>query len=175
MAVLPEKNADPNLVGQFNDVLIQFWENGGSIVFWAEGKPLFYQVNLFLRTVRFKNDERCPNEKTELKINGSHQGCRFIYRSDRDNIDHPSTFLSSSSFLFEENQRSSLSHNLNKIFEGFSPSFAPYDLELIKPFVPFSRDSESGVNTLFYTANTKTGTGDIIIDCGFSKTKEKVQ
>ena len=34
--MLPDKGADPNLVGQFNEVLIKFWRNG-SLVFWAEG------------------------------------------------------------------------------------------------------------------------------------------
>ena len=45
---LPDNSSYPNLVGQFIDVITQFWKNGGSLVFWAEGEPLFYQVNLFL-------------------------------------------------------------------------------------------------------------------------------
>ena len=65
-------DADPHLIEQFNEVLIQFWKNGESIVFQAECDPLFYQVNIFLETVVF--DEReCPTGKTKLRIGGRHK------------------------------------------------------------------------------------------------------
>ena len=39
--------------------------------------------------------------------------------------------------------------------------------ELLKPFVPFSRDSDGGYNSLFYGSNNEKG--DIIIDCSYTK------
>ena len=62
-----------------------------------------------------------------------------------------------------------ISHNLGKIFEGITISFAPYDLKNIAPFKPFSRESEGVISSLFYSANSLTGTGDIVIDCGYTK------
>ena len=61
ISILSEK--DPNLVCQFNEVLIQFWKNGGSIVFFAANEPLTYQVNLFLEEVQFENEPECPSRK----------------------------------------------------------------------------------------------------------------
>ena len=63
ISILPEKDKDPNLVCQFNEVLIQFWKNGGSIVFFAANEPLTYQVNLFLEEVQFENEPECPSRK----------------------------------------------------------------------------------------------------------------
>ena len=52
-AILPNPKSDPNLIGEFIDVINIFWMNGGSIVFFADGDPLFYQVNLFLEKAEF--------------------------------------------------------------------------------------------------------------------------
>ena len=56
-AILPKPNSDPNLIGEFMKVINIFWKNGGSIVFFADGDPLFYQVNLFLENAEFPIDE----------------------------------------------------------------------------------------------------------------------
>ena len=40
--------------------------------------------------------------------------------------------------------------------------------EKLNPFVPFSVNSEGGISTLIYEADSK-GRGDILIDCGFTK------
>lgn len=166
--ILPDRQSDPNLVGQFNEVLIQFWQNGGSIVFWAEGDPLFYQVNLFLQTVTFYNELDCPSGKTKLRIQGEHAGNDTLLPDDSNTLSNIKTFNRSPQY-FKECQRTTLSHNIGKIFEGITISFAPYNLEDIKPFKPFARDSEGGISSLFYTANLTTGTGDIVIDCGYTK------
>lgn len=42
-------------------------------------------------------------------------------------------------------------------------------MDKIWPFRPFAIDSDGGITSLFYPSNLKTKTGDIIIDCGFSK------
>ena len=166
--ILPEKEANPNLVGQFIDVLIQFWEKGGSIVFWAEGEPLYYQVNLFLEKVRFKDEPDCPSTITKLRLEGEYQGEGFLTGEESNTLENPGTFNRSSLF-FEQCQRATLSHNIIRIYEGKTISHAPYNLDLIKPFKPFARDFDGGISSLFYTANLNTGTGDIIIDCGYTK------
>ena len=50
---LPDKDANFNLVLQFIDCLIRFWKIGGSLVFWSDSWPLFYQTNLFLQNADF--------------------------------------------------------------------------------------------------------------------------
>lgn len=66
-------------------------------------------------------------------------------------------------------QRTIISHNLYKIYEGSTLSYADYDPEKLKSFIPFAIDSEGGVTSLFYPSNMKTKTGDIVIDCRFTK------
>ena len=161
-------NGNVNLVGQFIDVLILFWQNGGSIVFWAEGHPLYYQVNLFLEKVRFKREKDCPDEKTKLRLEGEHQGEQILIGDETGLLDKNKTF-NRSNLIFERCERTKLSHNIGKIFEGITISYVPFDLEKIKPFKPFSRDSEGGLSSFFYCANLETGTGDIVIDCGYTK------
>ena len=78
----------------------------------------------------------------------------------------------------KEIQRQSLSHNLGLIYEGFTISYAvdqenrkPISIKekkKLKPFKPFSINSEGGISTLIYEADNK-GRGDIIIDCGYTK------
>ena len=161
----PDPNVD--LVGQFNDVLIQFWHNGGSIVFWAEGEPLNFQVNLFLEEVIFEN-----NEKTKLRIHGEHKGEGYLKPDPSGTLQNNSTFNRHPN-IFKQCQRPMLSNNIGRIFEGISIGYA--DSDKIYPFKPFSKDSEGGISALFYPANIKTGTGDIIIDCGYTKCFTKME
>jgi PAX-interacting protein 1 len=39
--------------------------------------------------------------------------------------------------------------------------------DLLKPFIPFSKDSDGGFNFAFYSSNENEG--DIIIDCSYTK------
>jgi len=180
--VLPHcgKDSDPHLVGQFIDVLIQFWKNGGSLVFWAEGDPLYAQVNWFLEKVEFENEPNCPSGKTNFRITGEHLGNTILKPDESPDLTHPQTF-NRSPLHFKQCHRTTLSHNIGKIYEGITISYAPYDLEKIKPFIPFARDSgekqtlhNSGISSMFYPANLKTGTGDIVIDCGYTKLFSKI-
>ncbi|KAH0789512.1 hypothetical protein GPJ56_006553 [Histomonas meleagridis] len=162
-ALLPPQNnphADPNLVGQFNEVLIQYWQNGGSIVFWAEGDPLHYQVNLFLETATFPE---LGNKCSELRIGGEHAGSKILLGDETGELKNPQTFNRKKQD-FKKFNRTSLSHNLGKIFEGITISYAQNKIE---PFIPFSRDSEGGISSMFYPSDTVHG--DIIIDCGYTK------
>ena len=79
-------------------------------------------------------------------------------------------------YKFNNIQRQSLSHNLYKIYEGITISSVtknnkrkmhvkPND---IKPFIPFARDTEGGITSLFYLAND-SGQGDLILDGGWTK------
>ena len=83
--------------------------------------------------------------------------------------------------------RVSISHSLYTLYEGETVSYIcenpdddnklyskedgnviPInDPEKLKPFVPFSRDSDGGYNSLFYGSNDKHG--DIVIDCSYTK------
>lgn len=78
---LPDNSSYPNLVGQLIEVIIQFWKNGGALVFWAEGEPLFYQVNLFLEQNGF-----------DFKIKGNHQGRQFLLPDDSNDLQNRQTF-----------------------------------------------------------------------------------
>ena len=157
---LPDGNKYGNLVGQFIDVLVQFWDKGGALVFWAEG-CLFYQVNLFLEKMKFKF-------RIEGDAKTQHKGTQTLY-PDEDgtgNLSKPQTFNKKIQGN-ERTERPSLSHNLGKIFEGVTISYAPYDLRKLSPFIPFARDSEGGVSSLFLPSDGKKG--DVIIDCGYTK------
>ena len=65
-AVLPNPKSNPNLIGEFMEVINIFWKKGGSLVFFADGDPLYYQVNLFLEKAEFPLDEDNEDEDNEL-------------------------------------------------------------------------------------------------------------
>lgn len=157
IGILPDKSKYTNLVGQFIDVLTQFWKNGGALVFWAEGYPLYYQLNLFLDKNGFG-----------FNVEGNHKGYKDLKPDDSNELSNQQTFNRHPQGD-ETNERSSIAHNLGIIFEGVTISYAKYDLEKIKPFIPFSRDSEGGISSMFLPGDRKKGTGDIVIDCGYTK------
>ena len=162
LPILPNKADNPYLLGQFIDVLIKFWNNGGSLVFLAEGEPLTYQVNIFLQKVKFPG-----NIKMKLQLNGVHKGNKYLYGDETGKLENNGQFNKQIQ-TFKNDQRTCVSHNLNKIFEGITISYCNYDDYILKPFIPFSRDSEGGVSSMFYCADS-SGNGDIFIDCGFTK------
>ena len=65
-AVLPNPKSNPNLIGEFLEVIIKFWKSGGSLIFFADGDPLFYQVNLFLEKAEFPMDDDEEDEELEI-------------------------------------------------------------------------------------------------------------
>ena len=147
------------MIEQYIDVLIQFWKNEGSLVFFAEGDPLTYQVNLFLEKAEFENFE-----KSNLRIRGVHTG-RNILKGDSSGTLTESGTFNRKKLRLENMDRAMLSHNLVSIFEGITISYAQGD---IQPFTPFSKDSEGGISSLFYCTDAY-GRGDIVIDCGYTK------
>ena len=170
-AVLPDKKANPHLVGQFIDVLNSFWECGGSVVLLAENEPFTYQVSLFLKKIQFEKDEG----KINFIIGGNHKGGNILIGNDDGDLSVNGTFNKKIN-VFNKYQRASIAHNLKEIYEGITVSYAcqkigshfkPVSVKEVKPFVPFSKDSEGGINSLFYCG--KNGKGDIVIDCSYTK------
>ena len=108
-AILPNPKSDPNLIGEFMKVIDIFWKNGGSLVFFADGDPLFYQVNLFLENAEFPLDEEDEDDEN----NQSNELNNILNRNeyDNDNDSHKDTmtnFLSTerNEILFtEENEK----------------------------------------------------------------------
>ena len=179
--ILPPRNGEENLsnpylVEEFINILIAFWKNGGSLVFFADGDPLNFQVNLFLEKIDFSQ-----NEKPKFRISGNYNGDNLLKPDKTGNLQFNGSFDKSkkkSYYKGVEVQRQSLSHNLGYIYEGLTISYA-VDInkrekitidnkEMLKPFIPFSVNSEGGINTLVYESDEK-GRGDIIIDCGYTK------
>ena len=187
-AVFPPKNVEiegkkekikntsnPNLVEEFINILIEFWSNGGALVFMAEGDPLNFQVNLFLEKIDFSK-----NEKPNFRINGNYLGKQNLMYDKEGKLDRPGVFNKSNpkiNFGGKEIQRASLSHNLGQIFEGVTISYAVdkdnkkisfNESQKLLPFKPFAINSEGGISTLIYETDSKDR-GDIIIDCGYTK------
>ena len=85
------------------------------------------------------------------------------------------------------NERPNISHSLSSIYEGKTVSYfveKPEDDDLLyygrnedlamitepnllEPFIPFSKDSDGGYNSAFYSS--KDDKGDIFIDCSYTK------
>ena len=163
---LPSNNGDvngPYYVNQFVDCAIKFWKNGGSLVLMGENDPHNFQVNLFLKQLVFPNDK-----KLNFTIGGNHPGRKILKADNSGKLDKNQTFNSK---IQEVNniERKSLANNLVQIFEGATVAYTIGD---ISPFIPFSRDSDGGINSLFYNGLDRgdgTGEGDIFIDCGYTK------
>ena len=179
-AILPpingEKNpTSPYLVEEFINVLIEFWTNGGALVFMADGYPLCFQVNLFLEKIDFSKDE-----KPKFHISGEYKGNQYLTRDNEGKLDTIGKFNKSEhkiNYNGKEIRRQSLSHNIGQIYEGDSISYAVdendkkitfKDYKKLLPFKPFSINSGGGISTLIYEADS-LGRGDIIIDCGYTK------
>ncbi|KAK8841092.1 hypothetical protein M9Y10_027933 [Tritrichomonas musculus] len=170
-----QRSSNKYIVEQFIDVLIKFWKNGGSLVFWADSDPYTFHVNLFLNKVRFENEEKCPSGKVNFQIHGNHKGGKNLSGDVFGELKKEQIFNRSPQ-LFRDLERNPIWHNIVTLNEGKTLSFVEninvktdsnYK-EKILPFKPFAIDSDGGITILFYSANLKTGTGDIIIDCGFS-------
>ncbi len=163
---LPTNNGDVNAayyVEQFVDCGIQFWKNGGSLVLMGENDPHNFQVNLFLKKIVFPDGRRA-----NFKIAGNHPGRKILRSDDSGKLEKKQTFNKK---IQEVNnfERKSLANNLDTIFEGATVAYTNGD---INPFIPFSRDSDGGYNSLFYNGQDRgdgSGEGDIFIDCGYTK------
>jgi len=164
------------LIEEFINILIKFWNNGGALVFFAEGEPLNFQVNLFLEKIKFSGDKQ-----VDFIISGDYFGDSILEQDKYGDLDKKGIFDKSKKkriFKGIEIHRQSLSHNLGLIFEGITIGYAIDkkenkkisfgEFEKLYPFKPFSINSDGGVSTLIYEADEE-GRGDIIIDCGYTK------
>ena len=171
-----ENTSNPNLVEEFINILILFWKNGGALVFFAEGEPLNFQVNLFLEKIKFSEDKQ-----VDFKISGDYYGDKTLEQDKSGKLDKKGIFdksIKKRAYKGIEIQRQSLSHNLGLIYEGITIGYAIDkkeckkisfgEYEKLKPFIPFAINSEGGISTLIYEADEE-GRGDIIIDCGYTK------
>ena len=156
---------DPYYVNQFVDCAIKFWQNGGSLVLMAENEPYTFQINLILKKLVFPD-----GKKVKFEIGGNHLGGKILKPDFSGNLTEKQTFNAKIQLIINY-ERQSLAHNITKFFEGDTVSHTKNGI--IEPFIPFSRDSEGGINSLFYLGKDKKGDGegegDIFIDCGYTK------
>jgi len=121
-----------------------------------------------------------------FRIGGSHEGKKILEGIEDKNL-KKGTFNRNIIFVGDKYQRPRISHNLYKMYEGNTVSYIienPNNKEILyfgknedlkmvtnperlKPFIPFSKDSDGGFNSIFYCSNGKEG--DIIIDCSYTK------
>ena len=155
---------DPYYVEQFAECAIKFWKNGGSLVLMAENDPYTFQVNLILKKLVFPG-----RKKVKFQIGGSHKGGQILEPDYTGKLDKNKKFHKKHTEV-SNHVRNYLSFDLYQIFEGLTVSYT-YGGS-IEPFIPFSRDSEGGINSLFYNGSDNgdgEGEGDIVIDCGYTK------
>ena len=159
---------NPNLVGQYIDALKIFWVNGGSLVFWNDNYPLTYECNLFLDSAEFPGDV----SKTKVKFVGNNDGKSFMFPGDiSTGIQKGSKngkFINKRRFSDGKNEIFSLAHNLIRIAEGTTVSYAQ-DPENIAPFQTFGYEHQGGKNILFYIPHFKYNHGYLILEGGFTK------
>ena len=176
-AELPNSNDNPYLFGQFINVIKQFWENGGGLGLFADNAPFNYQINVLI-------EKLFPNSK--FRVAGNHPGEKTMKGDDTGNLIHNGTFNRKIQMI-DNFARVSISHSLTTIYEGKTISYfveKPNDDNLLyygkneelkmitdpndlAPFVPFSKDSDGGFNSVFYSSNDDKG--DIVVDCSYTK------
>ena len=166
---LPDENATKNneayLVDQFIDCLEIYWKSGGGVCFWCDNDPLFFQANLFLERVEFPEEVR----KTKVRIVEGYLGMKYI-EIGKMSTDNKGVFISQNEMNMGKYTRSSISHNLVKLYEGYTISRANYsDINNIEPFLPFVYDSEGGLISFYYPSKPNNQCGDLFFDCGFTK------
>ena len=169
------------LLGEFIRVIIQFWKNGGGLGLFSDNAPFTFQTNLILEEL----EKLLPIPNT-FRIGGSHEGKKILEGIEDKNL-KKGTFNRNIIFVGDKYQRPRISHNLYKMYEGNTVSYIienPNNKEILyfgknedlkmvtnperlKPFIPFSKDSDGGFNSIFYCSNGKEG--DIIIDCSYTK------
>ena len=176
-AELPNKNDNPYLLGQFIEVIEQFWKNGGALGLFSDNAPFNYQVNILI-------EKLFP--KSNFRVAGNHPGSQTIIADDTGILEKNGTFNRKIK-LIDNFRRCKISHSLNSFYEGKTISYfveKPNDNDLLYfganeelnmitepkrllPFVPFSKDSDGGFNSAFYSSNGNEG--DIVIDCSYTK------
>lgn len=169
---LPDDGANCNLVGQFIECLVRYWKIGGSLVFWSDSKPLFYETNLFLEYADFPEVG-----KLKIQFKGNDLGCEQMVPGNITEVKEK-VFNEEKRFSDGKHYRPSLSHNIVNIAMGTTISYID-DETKISPLIPFGyagrKDQDKSIpdsnhcNILFYPSNREFPNGDIIFDGGFSK------
>ena len=151
---------------QFLELLIKFWKNGGAVVLFSDNEPFIKETNLFLSMIH-----------VDFIMDGNYIGLKDIFGDETGLLKKPGYFNRKKNiYKYKNIQRQTLSHNLYKLYEGVTISSITknnkrkMDVQLndIKPFIPFARDSEGGITILLKLAN-ENGEGDLILDGGFTK------
>ena len=171
-------NSKAHLLGEFIKVIIQFWKNGGGLGLFSDNAPFTFQTNLIL--------EKLFNDSIQFRVGGFHEGKKILKGVETGILEEKGTFNRKVQ-LINTYQRPLITHNLYEMYEGNTVSYIienPNDdnilyfgknekLKMITdpkkllPFIPLSKDSDGGFNSLFYCSNGDEG--DIIIDCSYTK------
>lgn len=186
---VPVKGDEINVL-RFIKLLIDYWMKGGSVVLFAESYPLTFQANMFLEMVQFP-DKDGKYFNTKLRLGGNHLG-------GKDLLGYPPPLKIDQTFVrdrieFNCSERVALSHNLYRVYEGETISYAIkiddngepiYDNDhnpLVadeekdySPFKPFMKNSSGGISGFYYAGDRAKDLGDIIVDCGFTKLFDKM-
>ena len=187
---MPDKTKCSNLLSQFIDCLIKYWENGGGIVFWTDNSPLVAEVNFFLSKAKFEKQKTNKKDPVEfgtvnLRIGGSYPGCKMLVKSEKA---RNASFNSHEIIKCDGYNKYLYNSNMTQIYEGFTISSAiklpqdsvdqcyneteKYEFATPQDFYPFhafSKSSSGGISSLYYNAPLESPKGDIVIDCGSSK------
>ena len=125
-----------------------------------------------------------PN--ANFRVAGNHPGEQTINGDDSGKLVNKATFNRKIEMV-DNYARNIISHSLNTIYEGKTISYFVEkpndddllyygqnedlkmitDPKLLEPFVPFSKDSDGGFNSVFYSSNDDKG--DIVVDCSYTK------
>lgn len=178
-----ENNQKANLLGEFIKVIFQFWKNGGGLGLFSDNAPFTFQTNLILEKL-FKEYFK---DSIEFRVGGFHEGKKILKGNEEGNLKDKGTFNRKVNIINNQYERPVITHCLYEMYEGNTVSYIIEnpkndkilyfgkndDLKMITdpkrllPFIPLSKDSDGGFNSLFYCSN---GTeGDIIIDCSYTK------
>ena len=168
----------PNLLGEFIKVIIQFWKNGGGLGLFSDNAPFTFQTNLIF--------EQLFDKGINFRVGGFHEGKQILKGVESGVLEEKGTF-NRKVHVIDTYQRPLITHSLYEMYEGNTVSYIienPNDDELLYfgkneklkmitepnklvPFIPLSKDSDGGFNSLFYCSNGDEG--DIIIDCSYTK------
>ena len=125
-----KKEINSNLVGQFIEVLIKFWKNGGALLFWCDNQPLVYEAYLFLKKVEFPGDY----PECNVRFVGDHKWGQIMGQGNIENS-QCGIFNNKRRFSNGTYERYSLGHNLLQIYEGYTILYA----KIKKPWCWFKR------------------------------------
>jgi len=174
---LPNPEDNPYSFGQFVKVIKQFWKNGGGLGLLADNAPFNYQINVLIEKLfPFSN----------FRVAGNHPGQQTINADESGILSDKGTFNKKIQMI-DNFKRHIISQSLYTIYEGKTISYFVEkpceedllyygkneelnmitDPKLLLPFVPFSKDSDGGFSSVFYSPNDKKG--DIVVDCSYTK------